>query len=159
MKHLCLICILLNSFLYGQGDSLMVTSYELVKITEYRKEVKISPQWKELSFIIIDDQKKLDLYKQRYRLNASMNDTIVTMDWDIEKDAGLKGKLPDAGLYKFNRTNNSVVIKKSRLTNENKRVIVERKFKIFKWNTAVLILQDITDPDIDRVYSFKGLKQ
>jgi hypothetical protein len=75
------------------------------------------------------------------------------MDWDIEKNTA-QGRLPDAGLFKMG-DNSRVVIKKSRLSDENKRQIVERKFKVFKWNDSTLVLQDLTDPGVNRVYTFK----
>jgi hypothetical protein len=75
------------------------------------------------------------------------------MDWDIEKNTAL-GRLPDAGLFRM-AGNGRIVIRKSRLSDENRRQIVERKFKIFKWNNSALVLQDLNDPDVNRVYTFR----
>lgn len=132
----------------------LLKNYELVRITEYNKETMINPTRNKLSFLLLSDQKTVDLYKQKYKLGANLNDTIIMMEWDVEKKAGNSERLPDAGLFKLN-AGGKVTIKKSRMSPENKRVIVERKFKIFKWNESALILQDISTPDVNRVYTFK----
>jgi hypothetical protein len=127
--------------------------YQLSRITQYNKVTVINESRKELKFILLSQQPLVDHYKQKYRLNAALNDTIISMDWDIEKNTAL-GRLPDAGLFRM-AGNGRIVIRKSRLSDENRRQIVERKFKIFKWNNSALVLQDLNDPDVNRVYTFR----
>jgi hypothetical protein len=128
--------------------------YELVKVTGGEFPVTPGSKLNELSMITVSSQAEIDFYKQKYKLSTGLHDTLITMDWDITKEGF--GKQPDMGLFKL-LAGNKVTIKKSALSSENKKIIREYTFKIFKWNGGSIVMQNISPGAKEVVYTFKAV--
>jgi len=135
-----------------QNPTLLKT-YELVSITG-RTDISVTGSRRLLTFKTVSGNDDINFYKLKYKLVVNPNDTVISMEWDPEKKSSYSEKYPATGLFRLGGPQ-QVLIKKSWLSEDHHRIITAKKFRIFKWTPALLVMEDQTTPGATTVYTFK----
>ncbi|MCD6068394.1 MAG: hypothetical protein K0S33_3220 [Bacteroidetes bacterium] len=126
--------------------------YSLKKIKEGKagKELLLKP-----GYIWVNTTDKDFRLQDRIHL-AYAGDTLVEMGWDFET-AYEPYKYHTLGRLQLRQSVNLITITKLKWAGPNVEPIVERKFKILKWTATEIILKDISNFKLQRLYYF-GMK-
>src|SRR5262249_43759622 len=86
-------------------------------------------------------------------LIISSGDTITNTDWDMNADRELF-KYHSMGKVKLKQSANLLTVTKVNWSGIDIAEPVERKFKILKWTASEIILKDVSNFKLKRIYYF-----
>jgi hypothetical protein len=157
-QNLILLFLISLSFIvYGQthkGDTIDYIfygkTYVLDKITESKTNKKVPIKYGGPLLTLVHDGSSGGMNS-----NFAKNDTIMTVEWDLELSYNV-AEHHAAAKVDLNRHTNLLTMEKYKLSiygTFSKKVI--RKFKIIKWTQSQVILLDFSNLEKNRRYYFK----